>query len=152
MADSFSKSKRYSEALSLWQQLAANSEDPNWRHFELQRIIGLIRTEKFEEGGAALDAFVALGTEEDPLSGVNHYDVACCFSIVAELSEPDREKACQRSLEALRTASKLGFFQDKSMRDHFSSDGDLLGVSKYEEFREFLAETELIYQPGSEEQ
>ncbi len=152
LADSFSKSKRYSEALSLWQQLAANSEDPNWRHFELQRIIGLIRTEKFEEGGAALDAFVALGTEEDPLSGVNHYDVACCFSIVAELSEPDREKACQRSLEALRTASKLGFFQDKSMRDHFSSDGDLLGVSKYEEFREFLAETELIYQPGSEEQ
>ncbi len=146
LADSFSKSKRFQNALLLWQKLSSDSEDPNWRHFELQRIICLIRTKQIKEGLAAIERFEASATEENPLLGVNYYDVACCFSIAAELSDSERKHSCQRSIESLREAAELGFFKPESMRAHFSKDNDLLGVSRCKEFMDFLAETELSYQ------
>jgi tetratricopeptide (TPR) repeat protein len=137
LADSYSQSRLYAEALPVWTALRSNREDKDWPVFELQRALALIRTSQVDAGLAAAEA-VAKRPGNPP---VVWFDIACCYSVAIEQSGDSaaslRQKWVSEAVGFLERAADEGFFDDEKNRQHMREDNDLNALKSELHFQEF---------------
>jgi tetratricopeptide (TPR) repeat protein/tRNA A-37 threonylcarbamoyl transferase component Bud32 len=137
LADCYSQSKLFAEAVPVWSSLATHREDKDWAVFELQRALALIRTGHVVDGLAAADRVA----QQPDNPAVIWFDIACCHAVAAEsLADPEPsaiDRQVDEAMKYLAKAAEAGFFAEAKNRAHVREDNDLQILKSRPAFLEF---------------